>query len=60
MEKTKDTLSVITAPSLRRLVEMVNTHNIGAVRDKTLNPILKEDIVSITKENDTYLLLYFE
>lgn len=55
MENEKKTLSVMYASSLRELIEMFNDHN-----NRGTNPILREDIINIIKDNDTglYYLTY--
>lgn len=53
-DNRKDTLSVIQASSLRELVEMVNEHN-----NQGGEPIQKEDVVTILKENEAYFMLYY-
>lgn len=49
----KDNMAVLQAHSLRELIEQVNEINKGASK------ILKEDIVTILKEDETFFLLYF-
>lgn len=51
----KTTLSVIRAYSLRELIEAVNHYN-----QTSDTPILKDDIVSLYKDNETYFLLYYK
>ena len=55
MKNEKKTLSVMYASSLRELIEMFNDHN-----NRGTNPILREDIINIIKDNDTglYYLTY--
>lgn len=56
----KDTLSVLQASSLRELVETVNSVNrLPSSGTEYSQPILREDIVDILKEDGTYFLLYF-
>lgn len=50
MENKKKTLSVLYASSLRELTDMFNEHNSNAT-----NPILREDIINIIKDEDTGL-----
>lgn len=57
---TKSTLEVLRAHSLREMVEKVNNYNQEASKSTTLSPILKEDIVNLTREEDTYFLIYFK
>ena len=47
-ESKSESMAVLQAYSLRTLVEQVNS-----------NGIKKEDIVHITKESDTFFLLYY-
>lgn len=60
-DNKKTRLSVLRAQSLRELVGMVNDNNDAAHQglDGT-NYILKDDIVSVMKEHDTYFLLYYK
>lgn len=48
MENKKKTLSVLYASSLRELIDMFNDHN-----NNTDNPILREDVINIIKDEDT-------
>lgn len=51
----KDEMAVLYASSLRDLVKQVN-----AINTKTNGSILKEDIVTITKDDDgIYFLIYY-
>lgn len=50
MENKKKTLSVLYASSLRELTEIFNEYNSNAV-----NPILREDVINIIKDDDTGL-----
>lgn len=54
--KTKDTIDFLQAHSLRELINIVNAHN----KNNTEHPILKEDIVNISNEEGTYILLYYK
>lgn len=47
MKNEKKTLSVIVASSMRELVDKFNDYN-----KNTNNPILREDIVTILRDND--------
>lgn len=51
----KTTISYIQGHSLWDLLLAVNNYN----KDNN-NPILKEDIVNIIKEEGTYILLYYK
>jgi hypothetical protein len=53
--KDIQTLHVLQATSLRGLVEQVTKIN-----SSTNNSIKKEDIISITKDEETYFLIYFK
>lgn len=58
-KKTK--LQVLQAHSLRELVNMINDNNEAASQDLDgAQEILREDIVTILKEYDTYFLLYYK
>ena len=46
----------LQAHSIRELLEKVNTHNVNCPN----SCILKEDIVEILKEGDTFILLYYK
>lgn len=46
----------LQAHSIRELLERVNTHNVNCPNSR----ILKEDIVDILKEGDTFILLYYK
>lgn len=50
MGNKKKTLSVLYASSLRELTEIFNEYNSNAV-----NPILREDVINIIKDDDTGL-----
>lgn len=50
-------LDFIQAHSLRDLLTKVNVHNSQCPSE---NVILKEDIVDIMKEEDTFILLYYK
>lgn len=50
MVNKKKTLDVLYASSLRELIELFNEGN-----SNTTNPILREDIVNIIKDDDTGL-----
>lgn len=54
-DNIKQTLSVIQEHSLRDLVDHVN-----AINYRGTNKILKEDIVTIMKGNDSFFLIYYE
>lgn len=49
-------LKVYTSFSLRELVDFVN----GVNSSNPNNKILKEDIVSLFKDGDSYFLLYYK
>lgn len=53
--KQKLNLDYIQAPSLRELLSIVNNVN-KTVPD---NPIIKDDIVQILKNEDDYILIYY-
>lgn len=53
---TKNQIDYLQAHSLRDLLNRVNTHNIQCPDC----PILKDDIVDILKEEDTFILLYYK
>lgn len=55
-KKNKTELDYLQAHSLRALLTQVNTHNI----ENQETPILREDIVDIIKEDDTFILLYYK
>lgn len=57
MVNRKKTLSVMYASSLRELIEMFNERNVNED-----NPILREDIINIIKDDDTglFYLTYFK
>lgn len=50
MENKKKTLSVLYASSLRELTDIFNEYN-----SNTNNPILREDVINIIKDDDTGL-----
>lgn len=50
MVNKKKILNVLYAPSLRELIELFNEGN-----SNTTNPILREDIINIIKDDDTGL-----
>ena len=54
-KEVKETLAVIQEHSLRNLVDHVNAINHRGVRK-----ILKEDIVTIYRGDDSFFLLYYE
>lgn len=58
LHSKKTRLEVIQANSLRELVETVNSINKNADNDSG-KMIVKEDIVSLLKDNDTFLLVYY-
>ena len=55
-EPKKTEIGFLESHSLRDLLTQVNRHN---VRNPD-TPILKEDIVSILKEEDTFIMLYYK
>lgn len=54
--KSKATIEYMQAPTLSRLLSMINTHN----RESPDTPILNDDIVDIIKEGEAYVLLYYK
>lgn len=54
MKEVKKTLAVLQTHSLRDMVGAVNTQN------KTDCPILREDIITLLKEDETYFMLYYK
>jgi len=54
-KEVKQTLAVIQEHSLRNLVDHVN-----AVNCRGITKILKEDIVTVIKGEDSFFLLYYE
>ncbi len=52
-KKQKKIMSVLNARNLRDLVRQVNENN------QKYEPIMKEDIVSVVKEEGQYFLIYF-
>lgn len=60
-DNKKTRLQVLQAHSLRELVNMINDNNEAASQNLDgAQEILREDIVSIMKEYDTYFLLYYK
>lgn len=57
MGNTKIQLDYILAHSIRDLLTKVNAHNTQCPASEA---ILKEDIVDILKEEDTFILLYYK
>lgn len=55
--KTK-IIEVLQANSLRELVDVVNSINVNAGKHHE-RMIEKDDIVSLLKDNDTFLLVYY-
>lgn len=53
---TKKSIDFIEAHSLRELLYKVNIHN----AEIPSRAILKEDIVQILKEEDTYIMIYYK
>lgn len=51
----KTVIDYINAMSLRDLIRQVNSHN----EFYPSYPILKEDVVSVLKEGEGYVLLYY-
>lgn len=54
--KGKNIIDYMQAPTLSRLLSMINTHNMECPN----TPILKDDIVDIIKEGGAYVLLYYK
>lgn len=54
-EEKKTQIDFIEASSLRRLLNRVNVHNTECPN----NPILKEDVVAVLKEEGTFIMLYY-
>lgn len=52
----KRQLDFVQSHSLRELIAMVNKYN----ENNPANPILKEDVVEILKEEGTFILLYYK
>lgn len=52
----KTTIDYLQAHSLRELLAQVNTYNMSYPD----SPILKEDIVNIMKEDETFILIYYK
>lgn len=60
-DNKKTRLQVLQAHSLRELVSIINDNNEAASQNLDgAQEILREDIVSIMKEYDTYFLLYYK
>lgn len=55
-EDVKQELAGISSFSIRGIVDAVNANN----ADDTKKKILKEDIVTVLKERDSYILLYYK
>lgn len=54
--KEKKTLAILKAETLRELVDSINARN----ANNSTNNILKDDILSILKENGVFILLYYK
>lgn len=54
-DNKKQELAALTSYSLRGLVEQVNRINASGE-----SKILREDVVSVLKENEAFFLLYFK
>lgn len=54
--KGKKTLAILKAETLRELVDSINARN----ANNSTNNILKDDILSILKENGVFILLYYK
>ncbi len=52
----KKQLDFLQCHSLRGLIGMVNQHN----EKYPTSPILRDDVVDILKEEDTFILLYYK
>lgn len=50
----KEKVNVIQASTLREMVERINNTN-----NTSPSKILKEDIVTLTKEDDIWILVYY-
>ena len=55
-EDVKQELAVISSFSIRGIVDAINANN----SDDTRKKILKEDIVTVLKERDSFILLYYK
>ena len=55
-EDVKQELAVISSFSIRGIVDAINANN----SDDTRKKILKEDIVTVLKEMDSFILLYYK
>jgi hypothetical protein len=55
-DNIKQELAVLSSFSIRDIVNAINKNN----ADDSNQKILREDIVSIIKERDTFMLLYFK
>lgn len=55
-KEVKKQLAVLQAHSLRELISQVNMVN-SSEREE---PILREDIVKVFKEDETFFLLYYK
>ena len=55
-EDVKQELAGISSFSIRGIVDAVNANN----ADDTKKKILKEDIVTVLKERDSFILLYYK
>jgi histone H3/H4 len=55
-EDVKQELAVISSFSIRGIVDAINANN----ADDTRKKILKEDIVTVLKERDSFILLYYK
>lgn len=53
---SKINLDYMQASTLNKLLSMVNIYN----NESSNNPILKDDIVDIVKEEGSYILLYYK
>lgn len=54
--KGKATIDYMQAPTLSRLLTMINTHN----NECPNTPILGDDIVDLIKEGEAYVLIYYK
>lgn len=55
-EDVKQELAGISSFSIRGIVDAINANN----ADDTKKKILKEDIVTVLKERDSFILLYYK
>ena len=55
-DNIKQELAVLSSFSIRDIVNAINKNN----ADDSNQKILREDIVSVIKERDTFMLLYFK